>query len=198
MVDYSSYTDRQLTGLLQQGDEYAFKQLYLLYSPRIYKKILQLVKQTSVAEELLQDVFVRIWEKKEQIDLEKSFPSFLYRIAHNLVTDLFRRLALDRKMMESFIAESTELYSPFEEDDENESKLILQKALDTLPAQRKKIYVLIKIEGKSYEEVGSLLGISTSTVNDHVVKATKTLKAYFNSNDAATISLIAAFVANIL
>lgn len=194
MTTYRAYTDQDLAVLLNQGDRDAFKQLYLLYSPRIYKKILQLVKQPAIAEELLQDVFVKIWEKRGYIDAEKSFQSFLYRIAQNLVTDLFRRLALDRKMMESFIAEASDTYIPFDESVEIETKQLLQKALNILPAQRKKIYTLIKIEGKTYEEVSNLLGISTSTVNDHVVKATKTLRTYFNANDAATIALIAVFI----
>ncbi len=194
MTTYRAYTDQDLAVLLNQGDRDAFKQLYLIYSPRIYKKILQLVKQPAIAEELLQDVFVKIWEKRGYIDAEKSFQSFLYRIAQNLVTDLFRRLALDRKMMESFIAEASDAYIPFDESAEIETKQLLQKALNILPAQRKKIYTLIKIEGKTYEEVSNLLGISTSTVNDHVVKATKTLRTYFNANDAATIALIAVFI----
>lgn len=196
MTTYRVYTNQDLAVLLNQGDRDAFKQLYLLYSPRIYKKILQLVKQPAIAEELLQDVFVKIWEKRGYIDAEKSFQSFLYRIAQNLVTDLFRRLALDRKMMESFIAEASDAYIPFDESVETETKQILQQALDTLPEKRKKIYTLIKIEGKTYEEVSHLLGISTSTVNDHVVKATKTLRNYFNSSDAASIALIAIFIIN--
>ncbi|WP_316791115.1 RNA polymerase sigma factor [Pedobacter frigoris] len=195
MEAYHANTDRELTVQLKQGDRIAFEQLYLIYSPRIYKKILQLVKNVALAEELLQDVFVKIWEKRELIDTEKSFKSFLYRIAQNLVTDLFRRAALDRKMMQTFIAESTELYSPFDEAEESYSKAILEKAMSTLPPQRKRVYTLIKIEGKSYEEVSALLGISVSTVNDHVVKATKTLKGYFNINDATTIALVAAIIA---
>ena len=185
--------EQELLVRLAAGDEYAFEQLYLIYSPKIYAKILQLVKQEELAEEILQDVFVKIWEKRAGLDKEKSFKSFLYTIAKNMVVDLFRRAALDRQMLEKFIVENTEIYYPFEsnDDSEQESKMIIQKALATLPAQRKKIYTLIKLEGHSYEEVAALLGISTSTVNDHVVKATKTLKAYFDQNDGALIVLLA-------
>jgi RNA polymerase sigma-70 factor (family 1) len=190
------HNEQELLVKLAEGDECAFEQLYLIYSPKIYRKILQLVKQAAVAEEILQDVFVKIWERREVLDNQKSFRSFLYTIAKNLVVDLFRRAALDRRMLEKFIIDNTEFYNPFEgiDDPEEESKAIVQTALDILPPQRKKIYRLVKIEGKSYGEVAEMLGISTSTINDHVVKATKSLKVYFDQNDGLLIALIASLL----
>jgi RNA polymerase sigma-70 factor (family 1) len=190
------HNEQDLLVKLAEGDEYAFEQLYLIYSPKIYRKILQLVKQVAVAEEILQDVFVKIWEKREMLDNQKSFKSFLYTIAKNLVVDLFRRAALDRQMLEKFIIENTELYNPFEsiDDSETESKVIIQTALDILPPQRKKIYTLVKLEGKTYDEVAKLLGISISTINDHVVKATKSLKTYFDKNDVLLVALLASLL----
>jgi len=190
------YSEQELLVRLAEGDQYAFEQIYLSYSPKIYRKILQLVKQPAIAEELLQDVFVKIWEKRQVLDNEKSFKSYLYTIAKNMVVDLFRRAALDRQMLEKFIIDNTELHYPFEptEDHEAQSKIIIQKALETLPLQRKRIYTLIKLEGKSYEEVAELLGVSTSTINDHVVKATKSLKVYFDENDMALIALLASIL----
>jgi RNA polymerase sigma-70 factor (ECF subfamily) len=190
------HDEHELLVKLSEGDEYAFEQLYLIYSPKIYSKILQLVKMVEVAEEILQDVFVKIWEKRETLDNQKSFKSFLYTIAKNLVVDLFRRAAIDRRMLEKFVIDNTEVYYPFEssEDFEVQSKAIIQTALDILPPQRKKIYTLVKLEGKSYAAVAELLGISTSTINDHVVKATKSLKAHFDQNDGLLIALVASLL----
>jgi DNA-directed RNA polymerase specialized sigma24 family protein len=77
------HNEQELLVKLAEGAENAFEQLYLLYSPKIYRKILQLVKQIAVAEELLQDVFVKIWGKREILENQKSFKSFLYTIARN-------------------------------------------------------------------------------------------------------------------
>jgi len=196
MLIKSHHNEEELLEKLAEGDECAFEQLYLIYSPKIYGKILQLVKQVAIAEEVLQDVFVKIWEKREMLDNQKSFKSFLYTIAKNLVVDLFRRAALDRQMLEKFIVDNTEFYNPFEtvDDPETESKAIVQSALDILPPQRKKIYTMVKLEGKSYDEVSELLDISASTINDHVVKATKSLKAHFDRNDKLLISLLASLL----
>jgi RNA polymerase sigma-70 factor (ECF subfamily) len=195
MVTYSILNDQDLTALLRESDEHAFEQLFLNYSPQIYKKLLKLVKQEAVAEELLQDVFVRIWEKRKEIDVDKSFRSYLYRIAQNLVTDLFRRAAFDRKMLADLINNSTEIYDPVEDAyTQKDHAAILKEIIDVLPAQRKRVYTLVKIDGKSYEEAAALLGISTSTISDHIVKANQTLKENFGSSKIILVALIASII----
>jgi RNA polymerase sigma-70 factor (family 1) len=190
--------EKELLSSLQLGNEDAFEQLYRIYSLQIFRKILSLVKEEEIAEELLQDVFLRIWEKRESIDPEKSFRSYLYCIAQNLVTDLFRRAAYDRKLLDHLVVATTELYNPIEDRlDLIDGETVLQQALNSLSPQRRKIYMLCKIDGKSYKEISSLLGISTSTINDHVVKGTKSLKMYLASNEIAVIIFTAAVLFSI-
>lgn len=99
-------------------------------------------------------------------------------------------------MLEKFIIDNTELYYPFDSFDDSEikAKAILQKALNTLPLRRKRIYTLIKLEGRCYVEVVQMLNSSTSTINDHVVKATKSFNAFFDQNDFVLIALLTAIV----
>jgi len=190
--------EKELLSSLRLGNEDAFEQLYRIYSLQIFKKILSLVKEEEIAEELLQDVFLKIWEKRESIIPEKSFRSYLYCIAQNLVTDLFRRAAYDRKLLDHLVVATTELHNPIEDRlDLMEREAVLQQALDNLSPQRRKIYMLCKIDGKSYKEISSLLGISTSTINDHIVKGTKSLKIYLTSNEIAVIIVTAAILFSI-
>ena len=192
---YEDLPDAELLKLLKAGDEHAFESLYQAYSPQIYLKLLKLVKLQSLAEELLQDVFVKIWEKREGIDVEKSFRSYLYIIAQNLAKDVFRRAALDKKMLNEMINTSTEIYDPMAEGYmENNHKQLLQEVTSFLPPQRRKVYILIKIEGKSYEEVSMLLGISQSTINSHIVKANAALKKHFAENKTLLVTLLASFL----
>jgi len=191
------FDEKELLSRLRLGDERAFDQLYRIYSPRIIKKLLKLVKHEEIAEELLQDVFLKIWEKRETLDPEKSFRSFLYRIALNLVTDFFRRAAYDKRLLDYLILTTTELYNPIDTKYEiADGNTILQQAINILPPQRRKIYTLCKIEGKTYEEVSLLLGISTSTISDHIVKATKSLKLHFTSNELILILLVSSVIAS--
>lgn len=177
MGAYSEFTDQELAGLLRQGDEPAFAELYKIYSPRIYSNLKRLTKDDELAKELLQEVFFKVWEKRDALNVEISFQAYLYKVSENMVRDFFRRASRDKKLMEHLVNAASEFYSTVEDlyiSKENQS--LFQRAIDELPPQRKKIFKLCKIEGKSYEEVSALLGVSTSTINDHIVKATKAIR----------------------
>lgn len=190
--------EKELILLLQKGNERAFEKLYRLYSVRILKKLIRLVKQEDIAVELLQDIFLKLWEKRESLNAEQSLRSYLFRIAENKVTDLFRRAAYDKKLLAHLISVSTELCHTTEDIiDLKDGELLLQQAINSLPPQRQKIFILCKIEGKSYEEVAALLGISAGTVNDHMVKAGRAVKKHFHTADLALLTFIAAAVPHI-
>lgn len=180
---------------LREGNGQALDYFYHQYSLRIYRKILNMVKVEVVAEELLQDVFVKIWDRRHLIDIDKSFKAYLYTIAQNLVYDLYRKIARDEKLQKVIKNANSELYTHIEEGIYlKESSEILNKAIDNLPTQQKLVFTLCKLEGKSYEDASEALGISTSTINGHIVKATRSIKGYmFREQNTAfflAISLI--------
>ena len=181
--------EKELMERLQLGEQAAFDTLYRHYVDPIYRKILYLTKSAEIAEELTQDVFLKIWERRALVDPGRSFGAFLHRIAQNLIIDFYRRLAHDRILRDHLISSVTELYHPI---DANTDRQWVLQALESLPAQRKKVMSLVKIEGRSYQEVSNLLGVSTSTIRDHVVKGTKSLKAYLD--DKLTLVLAVAAI----
>lgn len=182
--------EKELLIQLNQGEERAFEKLYNLYSIRVLKRLINLLKDEEIAKEVLQDVFMKIWEKREDLDAEKSFRSYLFQIAENRVTDLFRRAKTDRKLLDHIIHVSTELYHHTEDIiNYKESNFILERAIESLPPRRKEIFKLCKIEGKTYEEVAQILDISMGTVNDHMVKALRSIRKHFSNQDIALIAL---------
>ena|SRR2546423_12406650 len=183
--------DSILLSRLQIGDKEAFTQLYTLYSERLYIDLIRLVKSEQMAEEIVQDVFTIIWEKRKTIDIHQSFRSYIYRIGENKVADFFRKVRRDKEMYAQVKRIATEQYTHIEEEllSEKNSEF-LKKAIASLPPQRKQIFELCKLEGKSYNEVSSLLGISTSTINDHIVKATKSIREFFYCNRQYSSSLL--------
>ncbi len=173
----------ELLAEMARGDQAAFTLLYRHYSVPLYAKILQLVKDEETAKELLQDVFFKIWLQREKLDPSKSFRSFLFTIAVNLVYDHFRKLSKDKKHAESVLQTAIDYYTHTEEAiNSKESLELIQKAIDQLPPQRRQIYMLCKIDGKSYEQVAQLLSISPSTVRDHMVKGNKVVRDYLSNN----------------
>jgi len=165
---------------LKSGDENAFKQLYQLYSGRIYGNLLKLVKKEEIAQELLQDVFLKAWMRRGMIDQEKSFRSYLFRIAENMVTDFFRKAAVDRKLRSWLISRATDIsFSTEHILHYKDSDTLLKRAIQQLPPQRRQVFILCKIEGQSYKDVSRQLGISPSTISDHIVKASHSIKKFF-------------------
>lgn len=188
--------EKELLLRLQEGDHEAFGKLYNFYCDRIYGRLARLSGSESMAAELLQETFVILWEKRYTINPELSFKSWLYRVAENNVYQYYRKLARDAKMQQHVMAHFSELYSHSEEDlILKESRQILQEAISKLPEQRRRVFQLCKIEGRSYNEAARILGISPSTVSNHLVKANAIVKTYiFKSQQTATIILAAFFL----
>lgn len=158
------------------GDTSSFEELYNLYSNRLLGYFIKLVKSETFAAELLQDCFVKLWNNRKQLDPDQSFRSYLFRIADNLVYDFFRKAARDKKLKSVLINSAREYYHVEENFSYKESDQLLKDAINSLSPKRRQVFQMIKIEERSYEEVSLLLNVSTSTINDHIVKATKSIR----------------------
>ncbi|WP_418360962.1 RNA polymerase sigma factor [Sphingobacterium detergens] len=191
---YDHIEEKENLLTLRSGCQTAFRQIYTLYSGRIYLNIRKMVKSEQDAAELLQEVFIKVWDKRELIDPEQSFRSYLFQIAKYTVYNFIRKNNLEKQIQAYLSRHNTQLYSHVEEQlDEKQDEQWLSQTIEQLPPQRRLIYKLCKIEGKSYAEVSTLLRISTSTINDHIVKATKYIKERHGVLDKSTL-LIASFI----
>lgn len=177
---YSNLSEKELVASLKDGSKSAFEALYNQYKKRLAGNLFKLLKSDDLTLEILQDLFLKIWDTRAQIDPEKSFKSYLFKIASNMVMDYYRRAARDKVMRDKMIQASTELYSHIEEQlFRKENAELLQEAIDLMPPQRKRIYTLCKLEGKSYKEIEQILGINEKSINSHLFQANKFLKQHF-------------------
>ncbi len=184
----SQNDEKEILSQLREGSEQAFEKIYRAYSTRLYGNLLKLVKLTPEAQEMLQDVFMKIWVNRKNINTEKSFRSYLFKIAENQVYDFFRKAARDKRKEAQLIALATNDDMAVDELlQAAEKSVFLEKAIGSLPPQRQQVFRLCKLEGKSYQQVSELLGISVSTISDHIVKATKAIRSYVASNHYALL-----------
>ena len=192
MKDLIGASDQELVALLKKGDEPAFIELYNRYKVRIVGNLVKLLRSEDLALEFSQELFMKIWDTRALLDPDKSFRSYIFRISENMVMDFFRKASRDKKLHACLMEIQTELYSHIEEDIiyAQESQLF-KDAVALLPPQRRQVFILCKLEGKSYREVSELLGISTSTVSDHLLKANKFLKQQINPRLLLSVSAIA-------
>jgi RNA polymerase sigma-70 factor (ECF subfamily) len=193
----SAYVNQEqiLLSQLKEGEQRAFEQIYQLYSERIYGRLIRLLKDEDMADSILQDVFLRIWERRAQIDPGQPFKAYLYKIAENFVYDYFRKVARDKKLQVKLRAAASEYYDQIEENIfKKEYEALIGEAILKLPPQRQKVFLLCRMDGKSYEEAAGLLGISVSTVSNQLVKATRSVKEYvLSANGMALTILLVAF-----
>lgn len=184
-------TDTTLLVALRQGSVSAFETLYERYRSRIYYNMIKIVRSEAVAEELLQDVFLKVWELRDRIDPDQSFNAFLFRISGNLAIDFYRREARRRIMDATVLLVNEEEYDHVQQYiDFKEAETLLGDAIARLPPQRQRVFRMCRIEGKSYEEVANLLLISRKTVQDHMVKANQWLRDSLRNNYGILILLL--------
>ncbi|GGH32808.1 sigma-70 family RNA polymerase sigma factor [Sphingobacterium alkalisoli] len=191
MVNNNHTDEKFLLLRLKNSDERAFEILYNNYKVRIAGNLFKLLKSDDLVKEILQELFVKIWEVRTQIDPEKSFKSYLFRIAENLVHDYFRKVAKDKRLLNKIVASSSELYLHIEEDMlTKEDAQKLHEAINLMPPQRKMVFTLCKLEGKSYKEVEEIMGINVKTISSHMLQANRFLRTYFRDSSALTISVV--------
>ncbi|ERJ57952.1 RNA polymerase sigma factor [Sphingobacterium paucimobilis] len=168
---------------LRNGDQRAFIYFYDTFKLPIYRKLLKMVQIESLAEELTQDAFVRIWDKRELIDPEQSFKSYLYRIAQHILYDFYRKIARDERLQNEIRQFVVQDHNPTDEAlFLKETQNILNQAIDNLSEQQRQIYTLCKLDGKSYKEVSLLLGISVHTISTHMTRASKKIQDFMTKH----------------
>lgn len=188
--------DSDLLALMRMGDHHAFEVVYNRYATILAYKLTKLIKIRDVAQELHQEAFARLWDAREQIQPDTNLKAYLYTITRNLAIDFYRKAAR-RRELENQLAQHVSLSYDHIEPllSLSETAGILEELIGMLPAQRQRIFRLVKQEGKTYEEASVLLGISINTVKDHMRKSTLFLKNQLTQNyPHITYGLLAAVI----
>lgn len=160
---------------MSAGDEDAFERIYQHYHQKIYCYIISVVKSPQLAEDLRQEVFLKIWEARGQLSEVRSFGSFLFFVARNHTINVMKSVARSQSLMSEIIRHSGE--AAF--DDEIMSRdyeRFIQKILLSLPPRTREVYRRCKEQGRTYEEVARELGISGNAVKRHMINSIKVLR----------------------
>ena len=195
MNDHSIYTDEQLLLMLAGSDQQAFTEIYNRYHSGIYSYQLAFVKIPSISEDLTQEVFLKIWEARQRLRIHTSFASYIYRISRNTAIDFMKKIAADRELRNEIILHKQSLFpdSSISQLLTKEYRQLYKQAIDSLSRQQRRVFLLCREEGKTYEEVAKLLGISRHTVKEHMTKSLHSLRNFFSKKTEAAFLLIVFF-----
>ena len=178
---------------MSEGDEKAFGVLFHHYRQRIYSYAYHLFGSKGLADELVQDVFLKVWLSRDKVRHILRFDSWLFIIARNQVFDTLKLSAKEdsaRKQMANLLDADTDTVEDQLLTKENE--LMLQEALSHLSPQQKLIFTMSRHQGMKHAEIASRLNISRNTVKTHLVHALKTLKdtLHFHSDGMLVFCLL--------
>lgn len=172
-----NYSDQSLVEGLRAGKESCFDELFLRYSSAIFKICRHYHLSQEESEEIVQDVFLKIWEKRTALNQHLSFKSYLYTIAKNQV------LKEIRKNSQQMAYEKYAIYSTSEADTCTENQVFFddlqmhsKKVINQLSSQRKEVFLMSRFEGLSNDEIATKLNLSKRTVEHHLYHAQKFIR----------------------
>ncbi|HLR91325.1 MAG TPA: RNA polymerase sigma-70 factor [Balneolaceae bacterium] len=180
--------ERNAVLLLRQGSSLGFRTIFHLYHKQLYFLSLKIVKDPVLAEDVVQDVFVKLWLYREKLNPDKSVKGLLTTITRNHIRNVIRDNK--RKILGSYeLHEADHPHSRFTEEDIlwQEYKQILNKGIGNLPEKRQMIYRMKVHEGLSNREISARLNVSENTVKAHFYQANKFIKAFLRKEADITI-----------
>ena len=189
-------SNKDLFILLKKGDVIAFDSIYEIYSKRLYCFVLRYVKQKEDAEGIVQEVFIKIWETRNKIDIYSSFDSFIFTIAYNTTINLLRKRVSEHKYYERLnsIQQITEADQIIDDIYFKEINTQLQSVLNKLTPRQKEIFQLSREEGLTHEEIAKILNISVNTVKNHMVTTLAFIKSYLDKGLITNFLFISLFL----
>lgn len=185
------FDEAYLPYLVADGDREAFRMLYDLYRDKLYFYALRLTESRQLAEDVLQDVFVKIWLDRERMREIRSLEAWLFTLARNRIINGFRRLSMEHSILEKIgknLPGSDD--STTQALDYNEIRRVWQTAIEQLPPQQKIVYRLRREQGLKNDEIALQLNISPLTAKKHFSQASRALRSLVEKQMGLTVSLL--------
>ena len=174
----SKKQDKELVELLMTGSQEALGELYVRYKKRLFYACYQYVRNKDDAEDIVQDIFLQLWEKRHDLNPELSFSGYVRTIAQNTTLKLFRHFDVHSRFAQNILMNETD--STNETEDaiiDNDYVKLLNELIERLPPRQKEIFRLSRIEGLSHQEISKQMNISVENVRNQVSLALKKIKS---------------------
>lgn len=174
--------DQELLEQWRQGGKQAFNQLFDRYFNKLLQFSLKRISDPALAEELVMDVMLRLWQHKDNLNAENSLNGYLFKSVQNAIIDQLRKKAIETVSVEIVFQADNALIAhlntgaPDEQLHSDELKRIYQQTLTQLSPKRKKVFEMSRHEGKSHKEISVEMDVSISTVKQHINASLHTIR----------------------
>jgi RNA polymerase sigma-70 factor (family 1) len=187
------YNEEDLLVRVSQGDEKAFTELFHAYHQALGAYIIKITKSHNLAQEIVQDVFMKMWTKRFELDRVKDFNAYLFVTSRNQALNALRNEVRYSKIYDQL---DVNLLPHYSEDPNSDLSLegyyvLIDKAILTLPPQQQKVYLLSRKEGLKHEQIAELLQLSRETVKRHISLALVRITSYVKAHaEILTVALM--------
>lgn len=186
------YDLHEMLAQISLGNERAFRQLFDTYHHKIYSFAFYLTRSATLAKDITQDIFIKVWMNREQLSAVGHFEAWLKTIVRNHTYNYLHRLATERLVLKKIEQQRTGTAV----DGENEwltreYDRLLAQAIAQLSEQQQKVFLLSRREGMKHEAIARLLGVSVNTVKNHMKAALQSIRRFFEDHTDAIVSVAA-------
>lgn len=173
----SKYEEYKLRSLLAEDSHYAFQLLYDRHRNRVYQTAVRYLKSPHLGQEVVQDVFMKLWFERHDLQRFSSLEAWIYTVARNNIMNRLKRLAVEWKALHHLGNQSvsSDEYTLQQLDDREYSR-VLKEVVAELPQQQRQVFELARHEKLSYAEIGERLRISPLTVKTHMARALQQIR----------------------
>lgn len=187
------HNENELLVLASRSDQKAFTLLFHMYKSKLYAYILRITESEELAEDIVQDVFLKLWRDHEQLGGIDNFGSYIFRMSKNHVINHFKKMAHETLVVSEMFKQRSEGHNDIQDMIAvKDVEKVLSQIIQKLPAQQKSVYQLSREEGKTHEEIANLLNISPNTVKNHIVQAMLTIRLQLRKH--ANVMLVLASI----
>ena len=187
--------ERYLLGQLADGDLAAFRLLYDNYHNKVFFYILRFTGSRQLAEDILQEVFIKVWVGRDKMEDVRSFDAWLFTLAKHKIINGFKRISLEHTVIAEIAGNMEEpVDATTQVVDYNEIKRALQTAIEQLPPQQKIVYRLRREEGLKNDEIANRLNISPLTVKKHIAQASQAIRILLAKQTSIPVALLVVFL----
>lgn len=177
-MDYSKLTDEQLISRLKSGDQLAFAEVHERYYPVLYNFSYKRNIDSEEIKDIIQDVFMKLWQNRKKIELTLSLRSYLFKSVLNKIMDLFRHKKIRKEHVDSLQAAMTNssIFSTDCRIRERDMEKLISLEIEALPERMREVMTLRRNQDLSNKEIGIQLGITEQTVETHAKRALRVLR----------------------
>ena len=171
------YSDHDIAAALRNGDETIFEEVFRSYYPALCRYARSILNEPEAAEEAVQQTFIAVWEKRENIHFSVSLKAYLYRAVHNRCLNEIEKQKVRREYAADHMQQPETAAMPADAPQrQKELQTLIREAIDRLPEQCGKIFRLSRFEEMKYAEIAEHLGISVKTVENQMGKALRLMR----------------------